>query len=120
MKTVVQRVREMLNQNRDRQFVMALGGSELSDAGLARADLDWITHAPADTRKRMEAMGESLGVTPEDINRDRWQEMDMARACSQCGDVRTCRKYLKGEQVGKGPDTFCPNFQRFQQLLDAD
>ena len=120
MKTVVQRVREMLNQNRDRQFVMAHGGSELSDAGLARADLDWITHAPADTRKRMEAMATTLGVKPADISQDRWREMDMARACSQCGDLRTCRKFLKGEQVSKGPDTFCPNFQRFQDLLETE
>ena len=40
------------------------------------------------------------------------------KACSQCGDLRTCRKFLDGKPVSEGPNTFCPNFQRFQDLLE--
>jgi hypothetical protein len=59
-------------------------------------------------------------VTPEDINRDRWQEMEMGQRLQPVRRRALLPQVPEGEQVSKGPDTFCPNFQRFQQLLDAD
>lgn len=118
MKTIAGKVRQMLARQRDRQFIMALGRSDLSDAGITPADRDWITNAPADTRECMEAMSRSLGLDPAEIGRDRWRELEMAQACSQCGDVRTCRKFLDGKPVNEGPNTFCPNFQRFQDMIE--
>ena len=118
MKTITSKVRQLLSRNRDRQFILAMSGSELADAGLSRADCDWVINAPADTRERMEAMARSLGLDPAEISRDRWRELEMGQACSQCGDVRTCRKFLDGKPVNEGPNTFCPNFQRFQDMLE--
>lgn len=119
MKTIVKRIASMLGQNKDRQFILGLSGAELTDTGLSPSDRDWMTGAPADTRERMEAMARALGVDPAQIGRDRWREMEMGQACSQCSDVRTCRKFLDAKPVSEGPNTFCPNFQRFQNLIDA-
>jgi hypothetical protein len=118
MTSIVQQIRQMLAQNKDRQFILGLSGSELTETGLGASDRGWVINAPRDTRERMEAMARSLGVDPVEIGRDRWREMEMGQACSQCGDRRSCRKYLAGEPVSEGPNTFCPNFQRFQDLLE--
>jgi hypothetical protein len=118
MKTLARKIRRMLDRGRDQQFIMALGGADLSDAGIGRADRYWITNAPADTRERMEAMARSLGLDPAEIGRDRWRELEMGQACSQCSDVRACRKHLDGKPVNEGPNTFCPNFQRFQDMIE--
>ena len=118
MTSIVQRITSMLARDKDRQFILGLSGSELSDAGLSSSDRNWVINAPGDTRKRMEAMAQSLGLDPAEIGRDRWREMEMAQACGQCGDLRTCRKFLGGKPVSEGPNTFCPNFQRFQDLLE--
>ncbi len=118
MTSIVQQIRKMLEQGKNRQFILGLTGSELTEAGLGSADRGWVVNAPGDTRKRMEAMAGSLGLDPEEIGRDRWRELEMGQACSQCSDVRTCRKYLDGKPVSEGPNTFCPNFQRFQDMLE--
>lgn len=118
MTSIVQQIRKMLARNRDRQFILGLNGSELTEAGVSASDRGWVINSPGDTRERMEAMAQSLGLDPAEIGRDRWREMEMGQACSQCGDLRTCRKYLDGKPVSEGPNTFCPNFQRFQDLLE--
>ena len=118
MKMLARKIQQMLERGRDRQFIVGLTAADYADAGISESDRGWISNAPSDTRERMEAMASSLGLDPSAISRDRWRELEMGQACSQCGDVRTCRKYLAGKPVSEGPNTFCPNFQRFQDMIE--
>ena len=118
MKTIARKIQQMLESGRDRQFIVGLNPAGIADTGISESDRGWIANAPADTRERMEAMATSLGLDPAEIGRDRWRELEMGQACSQCADVRTCRKFLAGKPVSEGPNTFCPNFQRFQDMIE--
>ena len=119
MTSVLKRVRRMLDQRRDSQFLFALNSAEQSDVGISSTDLQSLSSGPADTRDRMEAMAEAHGLAPGILSREHWREVDMARACGHCGQRRVCSKWLAGKRGDLAPGDFCPNAPHFSELAQS-
>lgn len=119
MTSVVKRVRRMLNQRRDSQFLLALDSSQQSDVGISSTDLQSLASCPADTRARMEAMAKAHGLAQDALNREHWREVDMARACGHCGRRRVCSKWLAGKRGDLSANDFCPNAPHFAELAKS-
>ncbi len=116
MATVLKRLRGLLQQYRDRQFLLGLGGSRQSDVGLSSTDLHSLASCPSDTRARMEAMARAHGLAPQALGFERWREVDMARACGHCRQRRVCRNWLAGRRADLVARDFCPNALQFAEL----
>ncbi len=116
MTSIVKRVRRMLDQRRDSQFLFALNSAEQPGVGISSTDLQSLSSAPTDTRDRMEAMAEAHGLAPDALNREHWREVDMARACGHCGQRRVCSKWLAGKRGDLSASDFCPNASQFAEL----
>ena len=119
MTSVLKRVRRMLNQRRDGQFLFALNSSQQSDVGISSTDLQSLSSCPTDTRDRMEAMAEAHGLEQEALSREHWREVDMARACGHCGQRRVCGKWLAGKRGDLSASDFCPNAPHFAELAKS-
>lgn len=119
MTTILKRVRRMLDQRRDSQFLFALNSSQQSDVGISSTDLQSLASGPADTRARMEAMAKTHGLAPEALSREHWREVDMARACGHCGERRVCNKWLAGKRGDLTAGDFCPNAPQFAELAKS-
>ena len=119
MTSVLKRVRRMLNQHRDGQFLFALNSSQQSDVGISSTDLQSLASCPSDTRARMEAMAGAHGLAPDALSREHWREVDMARACGHCGRRRVCSKWLAGKRDDLSASDFCPNAPHFAELAKS-
>ncbi len=117
--SILKRVRRALSQHRDRQFLLALDGSQQSDVGVSSTDLHSLASRPADTRERMEAMARAHGLAPEMLGREHWRQVDMARACGHCGQRGVCRKWLTGKRRDLAARDFCPNAPQFEELANS-
>lgn len=119
MTSIIKRLRRMLNQNRDRQFLLALDSSQQSDVGISSTDLQSMASCPSDTRARMEAMARAHGLAPDVLSREHWREVDMARACGHCGQRRVCSNWLAGKRGDLAAGDFCPNAPQFAELAKS-
>ena len=94
-----------------------LDGDALRDLGLTRYELNALKNARPEVRDQYEAMGRLFGLRPDDIAADRWQQLDVTMACTQCKKSTACAKFL----AGKGEflvDSF-PNAQTYADLAEA-
>ncbi len=119
MTSVLKRVRRMLDQRRDGQFLVALNSAQQSDVGVSPTDLQSLSSGPADIRARMEAMAEAHGLAPDALSREHWREVDMARACGHCGQRGVCAKWLAGKRSDLSAGDFCPNAPQFAELAKS-
>lgn len=119
MSSILKRVRRMLDQRRDSQFLFALNSAERSDVGISSTDLKSLASCPSDTRARMEAMAGAHGLAPEVLSHEHWREVDMARACGHCGERRVCSKWLAGKRGDLAASDFCPNAPQFAELAKS-
>ena len=116
MTSILKQVQRALNQRRNSQFLFALHPSQQADTGVSPSDLQSLAFGPSDTRERMEAMAGAHGLAPDALNREHWREVDMARACTHCGERRVCTKWLSGKRQDLAASDFCPNAAQFAEL----
>lgn len=116
MSGLLQTVRKWMRDQQDRQFLARLNDQELMDCGVSRADFLTAVGAPKDTRARMDAMAKTHGLPADAIDSEHWRALDMARACSQCGDRPMCKRWLRGDDDHVGAEVFCPNSEHFAEL----
>ena len=119
MMSVLKRVHRMLDQRSDARFLSTLNPSQQTEVGISATDLGSLTSGPADTRARMEAMAAAHGLVQEDLGREHWREVDMARACGHCGQRRVCAKWLAGKRQDLSVSDFCPNAAHFADLKQS-
>jgi hypothetical protein len=116
MSGLLQTVRKWMRDQEERQYLDQLDDQALMDCGVSRADFLTAIGAPKDTRARMDAMARAHGLPVEAIDSERWRALDMARACSQCGDRQMCKRWLMGVEDEVGAEAFCPNSEHFAEL----
>ena len=116
MSGLLKRMRRWLRDEQDRQYLSQVGDQALMDCGVSRADFLTAIDAPKDTRSRMDAMAKAHGLPADAIDSEHWRALDMARACSQCGDRPMCKRWLNGQEDEVGANAFCPNAEHFAEL----
>ena len=116
MSTLIARIQKWLREQQDRQYLAQSGSREIADLGISTTDLETLAASPGDTRQRMEAMAKAHGLDADLLDSEHWRQVDMARACGQCGDREQCRRWLGGKDVDTPPSEFCPNARHFAEL----
>lgn len=111
------RWRKKRNDLRD---IAAIESFEFSDLGMCRSDLVNFASGPRDIRDRIEGMTGRLGLDYAEVMGPRWRAVEIARNCTNCGERRTCGKYLRGNGARDDYETFCPNARTFAGLLDEN
>lgn len=91
-----------------------------ADFGVPPADLHAAARQKGDEADRMDRMAAVFGAEAGLRAANRYQRLDMARACTCCTDRATCADLLHGE----GPVTpeaaaFCPNAAEYRAMADG-
>ena len=110
------RVSDWFSTDQDRDFIDNIKPWQEADLGRSRHDLSDLSKAPCDTRQKMEAMAAVFGLSPADISREHWREVDIARACGHCSNRRECSRFLRdGGSLDKARK-FCPNYHYYEEM----
>lgn len=91
-----------------------LSGDALRDLGLTRAEVQALQYARPETRQQLEAMARRFGLTPKDLNADRWRALDISLNCAKCGKSRSCANFLTDRGAFDLVD--CPNSGTYEAL----
>lgn len=87
---------------------------ELADLGLSRVDYQSLISGKPGTRARLEAMAAQFGVTPEMIDADRGEALEIAECCGHCKHATACDNALA---LGVDFDPVrCPNADRYAEM----
>lgn len=89
----------------------------LMDLGLTRSEFSILQRSRPQTRQQMEGMAAKFGLSPQDIGRNRWQELDISLKCAQCAQAGKCLKYLSGN--GEFSQGDCPNAETYKEMAAA-
>lgn len=109
---------EWFDRQQDVAYLKTLSRPGCSDIGLSRAELIEFANGKPETRDRMLAMTEALGVDTKKIDAERWRHVDMVRNCTSCAAVRQCEDWLHMSAHKSDTPNFCPNLQHFNELMD--
>ena len=116
MTGLLQWVGKWLQENQERQYLHGLGSAELMDVGISRPDFMTALAAPEDPRERMLSMAAAYGLPSAAVDRDHWRALDIARACAQCRERVTCKRWLNGLEENIEASAFCPNADHYNEL----
>ncbi|MDR0808466.1 MAG: hypothetical protein LBE86_04960 [Gemmobacter sp.] len=87
------------------------------DFGMTAGDLTAALTMKIDVPDRMRRMSAVFGAAPALARADRWQLLDMARACDRCKHRRACARALDGDgQAGTQNVAFCPNAGEYRAM----
>lgn len=84
---------------------------DLAELGLSRDQAARLAALPAAVPARMRGVAAIFGLTPEDIEANRADWIELAEVCAGCSATRPCRAMLEGP-AGATPAeaaAFCPN-----------
>src|SRR5690625_4306835 len=109
----------LATQLRDEHIIARMGERELAGIGFTASDLRGMIRLPADIRDRMEAMAAVHGVSPEQIDAERWRAFDMIQVCGHCPHRRACAAALADPEVTPERCGFCPNAASYRELARA-
>ena len=92
----------------------------LKHACLTRAQLFGAAKATARHRVHMAHMMAALQVDAEHAVAHHWQALKGAdEACSKCGQVERCRRWLAWGRRNRAYRAFCPNAELFEEIGTA-
>lgn len=96
-----------------------LSEMDAADLGLAPDDARTLMRARPTVGTQTAAMAERLGLTQDDLQKEHWRAVDMARACAQCDSANHCARFLAGKKTTFTIEA-CPNFDLFVELATED
>lgn len=88
------------------------------DLALAPSELSSLVQARPETRNQLESMAQQYGVTPEEIDEDRWRALEIVQACQSCKSKKGCAQYLAGRNTSFMPEESCPNSEHYLELAN--
>ena len=89
----------------------------LAAAGFTRAQLFGLASATARHRVHMASMMGALKIDAEQAVAHHWQDLKSAdKACSECGQIDRCRRWLAWGCRNEAYQVFCPNAALFQEI----
>lgn len=118
MSTLWNAFERWLSNQRDREFIQQMNAVAESDVGFARSELKHFLSNRNDTRERLLTMAEKFGVSPEQIDAERWRAVKLTQACGQCSQEKMCKRFLDKDGDAEGADAFCPNASEYRQMAD--
>ncbi|MCP5083583.1 MAG: hypothetical protein GY948_17995 [Alphaproteobacteria bacterium] len=113
-------LKRWFRQQRDAAYLTNMSALAWADVGASKGDLLQIAKGPTCVGERMQAMAAAYGLEPADLAGERWRQLDMARACSNCSESRQCKRWLKGPDLDLAQAGFCPNKSHFSELSGKD
>ena len=116
----VKTVKRWLKQQKDADFLRKMPAQGWADLGADKGDFMQIASGPSCVTERMRAMAAAYGLEPSDLGKERWRQVDMARACATCPSTRACTRWLKGPNLNIAQAGFCPNKAHFSELSGTD
>ncbi len=116
----VKALKEWFKQQQDAAYLTNMSAPAWADLGASKADFMQIASGPSCVGERMAAMAEAYGLDPADLREERWRQVDMARACTNCSATRQCKRWLKGPNLELAEAGFCPNKEHFSELSGID
>ncbi|MBU2980633.1 hypothetical protein KO498_02285 [Lentibacter algarum] len=87
------------------------------DLGLTRAEFNTLKHSRANMVDQIEAMSGRFGASMDDINANRWTQVDVSLVCADCKKARACQRYLDGK--GHFEISECPNAETFTEIAQS-
>lgn len=115
--SMLDRLSDWIAKRQEEQLVRKAGGTELTGNGVSLAAFMEAFDMPEDTRARMEAMAENYGLPRTVLDTETGRAVMMARACGDCRNRARCGHWLEGHAPGTSPDEFCPNSDRWSELV---
>ncbi len=88
----------------------------LQDMGLCRSDITPVVKDSAGVEDRVRALAEKIGLSYEQIMKERWRALEVITSCSRCRERRACRHWLEDAEPEQDYQDFCPNAQIFESL----
>ncbi|NNF76961.1 MAG: hypothetical protein HKN05_02930 [Rhizobiales bacterium] len=113
-------LKRWFRQQRDAAYLTNMSAPAWADIGASKGDLLQIAKGPSCVGERMQAMAAAYGLKPADLSKERWRQIDMARACANCTASRQCKRWLKGPNLELAQAGFCPNKSHFSELSGKD
>lgn len=116
----VKALKRWYRQQQDAAYLTNMSAPAWADLGASKGDLLEIAKGPSCVGERMRAMAAAYGLEPQDLSEERWRQVDMARACTNCSETRKCKRWLKGPNLDLSQAGFCPNKAHFSELSGTD
>ena len=110
------RLSDWLRRAQDYSELAKMDDRHLQDMGLCRADLASVVKDSAGVEDRVRALADKLGLSYEQIMKERWRAIDVITSCSRCKEKRACRHWLEDADPKRDYRDFCPNAQIFEGL----
>ena len=103
----------------DEAFLRGLTPAQEADLGMSRAELADFLSGRDDTRERLERMAARFGVSPEELDAERWRIVEITRACGHCREEAVCRRFLEGDGAPAEAEAFCPNAALYRAMREG-
>ncbi len=115
--TMLERLSNWIAERQERQIMRKTDGAELTGDGVPLSKFMSAFNMPDDTRTRMSSMAENYGLPQNILETEHGRSLFMARACGECRTRGRCAHWLEGDEPGVAPEAFCPNADRWSDLV---
>lgn len=121
MTTIKSFLRNLRRRLAEHGNVMEMSRCASADFGASTSDLENALTMKMDLPERMERMSAVFGASHAVARADRWQLLDMARACNRCEHRHACSRALHCKDPAQPQDVaFCPNADEYRTLAALD
>ena len=111
-----ERLKGMIERNRQLREIEGMVARDLGDMGVERDELSALIQTPAEVLARQSEMARKFDLEDSDFGPHRHDHALVVERCACCGAAAECRRFLADPASTAEAAVFCPNAGLYSDL----